>query len=65
MGVKDANSSSSSPATATAVRVMTGGGQKQHPNTLAGVPSVGRVLVDAGANEIIRPRNSDWWNEIL
>eukprot|EP00975_Prorocentrum_lima_P067722 12916544-Prorocentrum_lima.AAC.1 len=40
---------------------MTGGGQKQYPNTLAGAPFVRRVLVA----EIIRPHNPDWWNEIM
>eukprot|EP00975_Prorocentrum_lima_P051247 10735638-Prorocentrum_lima.AAC.1 len=44
---------------------MTGGGQQQQPNTLAGVPFVRRVLVDTGANEIIRPHNADRWNEIM
>eukprot|EP00975_Prorocentrum_lima_P022294 4686792-Prorocentrum_lima.AAC.1 len=44
---------------------MVGGGSKQYPNTLAGIPFVRGVLVDTGANEIIRPRNPDWWNEII
>eukprot|EP00975_Prorocentrum_lima_P040943 8600015-Prorocentrum_lima.AAC.1 len=44
---------------------MMGGGTKQFPNTLAGVPFVRRVLVDTGANEIIRPHNPDWWSEII
>eukprot|EP00975_Prorocentrum_lima_P028453 5978774-Prorocentrum_lima.AAC.1 len=38
-GEKDATPpSSSSPGTVTSVRVMTGGGQRQYPHTLAGVP---------------------------
>eukprot|EP00975_Prorocentrum_lima_P068287 12919836-Prorocentrum_lima.AAC.1 len=44
---------------------MTGGGHRQYPNTLAGVPFVRRVLVDTGALEVIRPHNPDWWNEIM
>ena len=24
-----------------------------------------RVLVDSGANEVVRPYNSSWWNEIM
>eukprot|EP00975_Prorocentrum_lima_P043001 9027314-Prorocentrum_lima.AAC.1 len=44
---------------------MTGGGSKQYQHTLAGIPFVIRVLVDTGANEIIRPHNPDWWNEII
>eukprot|EP00975_Prorocentrum_lima_P008861 1889030-Prorocentrum_lima.AAC.1 len=42
-----------------------GGGSEQYPNTRAGIPFVRRVLVVAGANEIIRPHNPDWWNAII
>eukprot|EP00975_Prorocentrum_lima_P065891 12906132-Prorocentrum_lima.AAC.1 len=42
-----------------------GGGGKQYPNTVAGIPAVRRVLVDTGANEIIRPHNPGWWNELI
>eukprot|EP00975_Prorocentrum_lima_P041735 8769915-Prorocentrum_lima.AAC.1 len=52
-------------ATATAVRVMTGGSSKQYPTTLAGVPFVRSELVATGANEVIGPHNPEWWNETI
>eukprot|EP00975_Prorocentrum_lima_P067726 12916586-Prorocentrum_lima.AAC.1 len=44
---------------------MTGGSSREYPNTLAGVPFVRRVLVDTGANGVIRTHTPDRWNEII
>jgi len=32
---------------------------------LADVGLDGRVLVDSGANEVVRPYNASWWNEVM
>ena len=46
-------------STASGVRVMNA--QRVRPD----IPYYRRVLVDTGANEIIRPHNAEWWNEII
>eukprot|EP00975_Prorocentrum_lima_P001380 297736-Prorocentrum_lima.AAC.1 len=53
-------------ATSVVVRVMQGEGNIHSTQTHWQMfLVVRRVLVDIGANEVIRPHSPDWWNEIM